>query len=209
MQRDLVSMLHQEAGSQPLASRCRRSTTICVICWPPSQLLSGPARQRAGSAVQRFAPKLMRSLGARSRFANRRVYGRAQEATRPAHDPAEPIVAEVRRSAGLATDASIMWISAIERGLAIDADPDQLFRVLLNLVRNGAGAGRAAPQRRRQHADPHHRAPRRLGRDIGGFPTPAPACPPRPASICSGLPDHQPARRQRLGAIAAELVRAQ
>ena len=31
-------------------------------------------------------------------------------------------------------------IAAIERGLAIDADPDQLFRVLLNLVRNAAQA---------------------------------------------------------------------
>jgi len=52
----------------------------------------------------------------------------------------EPVVAEVRESAGLASDVSITWISAIERGLAVDADPDQLFRVLLNLVRNAAQA---------------------------------------------------------------------
>ena len=54
--------------------------------------------------------------------------------------PVEPIVAEVRESAGLGADSSIAWISAIERGLFIDADPDQLFRVLLNLVRNAAQA---------------------------------------------------------------------
>jgi signal transduction histidine kinase len=35
---------------------------------------------------------------------------------------------------------AIEWISAIERGLTVDADPDQLFRVLLNLVRNAAQA---------------------------------------------------------------------
>ena len=52
----------------------------------------------------------------------------------------EPVVVEVRESAGLAADTSITWISAIERGLAVDADPDQLFRVLLNLVRNAAQA---------------------------------------------------------------------
>src|SRR6185503_17739252 len=46
----------------------------------------------------------------------------------------------VRESAGLAADASIAWINAIERGLMIDADPDQLFRILLNLVRNAAQA---------------------------------------------------------------------
>jgi signal transduction histidine kinase len=58
----------------------------------------------------------------------------------------EPIVAEVRESAGLVSDASITWISAIERGLTIDADPDQLFRVLLNLVRNAAQALDNRPQ---------------------------------------------------------------
>ena len=34
---------------------------------------------------------------------------------------------------------------AIERGLTIDADPDQLFRVLLNLVRNAAQALESHP----------------------------------------------------------------
>ena len=58
----------------------------------------------------------------------------------------EPVVAEVRESAGLASDASITWISAIERGLSIDADPDQLFRVLLNLVRNAAQALEGRPR---------------------------------------------------------------
>ena len=58
----------------------------------------------------------------------------------------EPVVAEVRESAGLAADASITWISAIERGLAIDADPDQLFRVLLNLVRNAVQALETRPR---------------------------------------------------------------
>jgi signal transduction histidine kinase len=50
------------------------------------------------------------------------------------------VVAEVRETVGLATDASIGWVSAIERGLTIDADPDQLFRLMLNLVRNAAQA---------------------------------------------------------------------
>ena len=52
----------------------------------------------------------------------------------------EPVVNEVRESAGLSSDASIEWINAIERGLMVDADPDQLFRALLNLVRNAAQA---------------------------------------------------------------------
>jgi signal transduction histidine kinase len=37
-------------------------------------------------------------------------------------------------------------MSAIERGLTADADPDQLFRVLLNLVRNAAQAMESQPR---------------------------------------------------------------
>ena len=37
------------------------------------------------------------------------------------------------------------WVAAVERGLSVDADPDQLFRILLNLARNAVQAleGRA------------------------------------------------------------------
>jgi len=98
--------------------------------------------------VQRFAPKLMRSLERAIAFCQSTLsYGRAQEAAPDRRMILiEPVVAEVRESAGLASDASITWISAIERGLSIDADPDQLFRVLLNLVRNAAQALESRPR---------------------------------------------------------------
>ena len=51
----------------------------------------------------------------------------------------EPIVAEVRDTLELA-DNRIGWITAIERDLVVDADPDQLLRVLLNLARNAVQA---------------------------------------------------------------------
>jgi signal transduction histidine kinase len=97
--------------------------------------------------VQRFAPKLMRSLERAIAFCQSTLsYGRAQEATPDRRTIlVEGVVAEVRESAGLAADASITWISAIERGLTVDADPDQLFRVLLNLVRNAAQALETRP----------------------------------------------------------------
>ncbi|MGN6116027.1 MAG: sensor histidine kinase, partial [Nitrobacter sp.] len=61
-----------------------------------------------------------------------------------------------------ATDASITWISAIERGLMVDADPDQLFRILLNLVRNAAQALEG-----QQHNDAATRQIRVTGRRDG------------------------------------------
>jgi hypothetical protein len=58
----------------------------------------------------------------------------------------EPLVEEVRETLGLDGAGPVRWISAVERGLTVDADPDQLFRILLNLARNAVQAleGRAA-----------------------------------------------------------------
>jgi signal transduction histidine kinase len=52
----------------------------------------------------------------------------------------ESVVEEARSMAGISSKTSISWNTAIERGLLIDADPDQLFRVLLNLMRNAVQA---------------------------------------------------------------------
>ena len=54
--------------------------------------------------------------------------------------PLEPLVEQVRETLGLDAGAPVRWISAVERGLEVDADPDQLFRVLLNLARNALQA---------------------------------------------------------------------
>jgi signal transduction histidine kinase len=52
----------------------------------------------------------------------------------------QPLVDEVHETLGLGPDAPIRWISAVERGLVVEADYDQLFRTLLNLARNAVQA---------------------------------------------------------------------
>ena len=142
MQRDLVSMLSQKSRLAALGLAVSKINHDLRNLLASSQLLSDQLASVPDPRVQRFAPKLMRSLERAIDFCQSTLsYGRAQEA-----EPdrrmilVEPVVTEVRESAGLAVDASITWISAIERSLSIDADPDQLFRVLLNLVRNAAQA---------------------------------------------------------------------
>lgn len=146
MQRDLVSMLHQKSRLAALGLAVSKINHDLRNLLASSQLLSDQLASVPDPRVQRFAPKLMRSLERAIAFCQSTLsYGRAQEA---APDRRlillEPVVAEVRESAGLASDA-ITWISAVERGLAVDADPDQLFRVLLNLVRNAAQALEGRP----------------------------------------------------------------
>lgn len=150
MQRDLVSMLHQKSRLAALGLAVSKINHDLRNLLASSQLLSDQLASVPDPRVQRFAPKLMRSLERAIAFCQSTLsYGRAQEAAPDRRMILiEPVVTEVRESAGLAADTSITWISAIERGLTIDADPDQLFRVLLNLVRNAEQAleGRPATQ---------------------------------------------------------------
>ena len=148
MQRDLVSMLHQKSRLAALGLAVSKINHDLRNLLASSQLLSDQLASVPDPRVQRFAPKLMRSLERAIAFCQSTLsYGRAQEAAPDRRMMLiEPVVAEVRESAGLASDASIAWISAIERGLSIDADPDQLFRVLLNLVRNAAQALESRPR---------------------------------------------------------------
>jgi signal transduction histidine kinase len=147
MQRDLVSMLHQKSRLAALGLAVSKINHDLRNLLASSQLLSDQLASVPDPRVQRFAPKLMRSLERAIAFCQSTLsYGRAQEAAPDRRMiPIEPVVTEVRETAGLATEASITWISAIERGLKVDADPDQLFRVLLNLVRNAAQALESRP----------------------------------------------------------------
>ena len=148
MQRDLVSMLHQKSRLAALGLAVSKINHDLRNLLASSQLLSDQLASVPDPRVQRFAPKLMRSLERAIAFCQSTLsYGRAQEAAPDRRMiPIEPVVSEVRETAGLASDASIGWINAIERGLTVDADPDQLFRVLLNLVRNAAQALEGRPR---------------------------------------------------------------
>lgn len=148
MQRDLVSMLHQKSRLAALGLAVSKINHDLRNLLASSQLLSDQLASVPDPRVQRFAPKLMRSLERAIAFCQSTLsYGRAQEAPPDRRMMlVEPVVNEVRESAGLASDASISWINAIERGLTIDADPDQLFRILLNLVRNAAQALEGQPR---------------------------------------------------------------
>jgi signal transduction histidine kinase len=147
MQRDLVSMLHQKSRLVALGLAVSKINHDLRNLLASAQLISDQLASVPDPRVQRFTPKLMRSLERAIAFCQSTLsYGRAQEAAPDRRMmPIEPIVMEVRETAGLANDASISWITAIERGLAADADPDQLFRVLLNLVRNAAQALESNP----------------------------------------------------------------
>jgi signal transduction histidine kinase len=142
MQRELGSLLQQKNRLAALGLAVSKINHDLRNLLTSAQLFSDRLSGSQDQQVQRFAPKLMRALERAIQFCESTLsYGRAQEAP-PDRRPValEPLVAEVRESLEFAPDTPIRWIGAVERGLTVDADPDQLVRILLNLARNAVQA---------------------------------------------------------------------
>ncbi len=106
-----------------------------------AQLISDRLGELPDPTVQRFAPKLIASLDRAINFCNDTLrFGRAEEAS-PRRELFNLIglVREVGDSLDLPQEA-IDWHMEIPPTLQIDADRDQLYRVLNNLVRNALQA---------------------------------------------------------------------
>jgi hypothetical protein len=141
MQRDLASMLQQKNHLASLGLAVSKINHDLRNLLTSAQLFSEGLASSPDPRVQRFAPKLMRALERAIAFCESTLsYGRAQEPP-PDRKPVglEGLVEEVHETLEL-SHSRIGWIAAIERGLIVDADPDQLLRVLLNLARNAVQA---------------------------------------------------------------------
>ncbi|HWV40207.1 HAMP domain-containing sensor histidine kinase [Pseudorhodoplanes sp.] len=142
MQSNLTSMLHQRSRLAALGLAVSKINHDLRNMLASAQLVSDQLSSVRDPRVQRFAPKLVRTLERAIEFCQSTLsYGRAQEAPPDRRMiPVEPLVEEVRETLGLTPDSNIGWIVSIERGLEMDADHDHMFRVLLNLTRNAMQA---------------------------------------------------------------------
>ena len=142
MQAELASMLQQKNRLAALGLAVSKINHDLRNLLGSAQLISDRLSSLPDPGVQRFAPKLMRALERAIAFCQSTLsYGRLQEPP-PERRPIllEPLVDEVHETLGLGPDAPVRWISAVERGLVVEADYDQLFRILLNLARNALQA---------------------------------------------------------------------
>jgi signal transduction histidine kinase len=164
MQRDLASMLHQKNRLAALGLAVSKINHDLRNLLASAQLVSDQLSSLPDPRVQRFAPKLVRALERAIAFCQSTLsYGRVQEPP-PVRKmiELETLVEEVRDTLGLTEESGIAWIVAIERGVKVDADHDQLMRVLLNLTRNAAQALES-----RAPNDPSHDQIRITGRREG------------------------------------------
>ena len=142
MQSELNHTLQQQSRLAALGLAVSKISHDLRNMLANAQLISDRLGSLPDPTVQRFAPKLIASLDrAISLCESTLRFGRAEEAP-PRRDltPLRALVSDVGDGLGLPRDDGIAWSIDIENDLYIDADRDQLYRVLSNLCRNALQA---------------------------------------------------------------------
>jgi signal transduction histidine kinase len=142
MQRELASMLHQKSRLAALGLAVAKINHDLRNLLASAQLISDQLSNLPDPKVQRFAPKLMHALERAIAFCQSTLsYGAAKEAPPDRKKiEVEPLIEEVHDALGLGLEVPVRWIVAVERGLTMEADHDQMFRVIMNLARNAMQA---------------------------------------------------------------------
>ncbi len=142
MQAELAQTLHQKSRLAALGLAVSKINHDLRNMLASAQIISDRLGSLPDPAVQRFAPKLIASLGRAITLADSTLkFGRAEEAA-PRRELMNlaALVSEVADGLGLPREGTIDWAIEMPPELRIDADRDQLFRVLSNLCRNALQA---------------------------------------------------------------------
>ena len=142
METDLRMTLQQQRRLADLGLAVSKISHDLRNMLAAAQLLSDRINALPDPAVQRFAPKLIATLDRAINFAQSTLtYGKPREAPPDRRlVRLSGVVNEVADVLGLRTHSIIEWDDRVPPTLEIDADPDQLFRVLMNLCRNSVEA---------------------------------------------------------------------
>lgn len=142
MESDLRSTLQQQRRLAELGLAVSKISHDLRNMLASAQLFSDRISVLPDPAVQRFAPKLIAALDRAIAFAQSTLaYGKPNE-DRPDRRLVRlgTVVEEVAEVLGLESHPTVAFENKVPPALEIDADPDQLFRVLMNLCRNAIEA---------------------------------------------------------------------
>ncbi len=142
MQTELAGLLAQKNRLAQLGLAVSKINHDLRNMLANAQLISDRLVDLPDPTVQRFVPKLIASLDRAISFCNSSLqFGGATEAP-PRRDlmRLKPLIEDVAESQGLPREGQIAFIADMEDSLRIDADRDQLFRAMSNLVRNAMQA---------------------------------------------------------------------
>lgn len=142
MQTDLFTMLRQRRHLADLGLAVAKINHDLRNTLTSAQLLSDQVATLDDPKVQRLAPRLVTTLDKAIGFAQSVLdYGR-QSATPPKPGPVDMrlLVEESGIEAGLMGHPDVRFSNGIPDGLVVNADADQLGRVLVNLLKNARQA---------------------------------------------------------------------
>ena len=139
MQSDISQMLHQKSRLASLGLAVSKINHDLRNMLANAQLISDRLGSVQDPTVPRLTPKLIASIDRAIRLCNDTLnFGKAEETVPMRYLlPLRPLLLEVGESLGLPRQG-LDFVVEVDPGLQIDADPDQLFRVLNNLIRNSA-----------------------------------------------------------------------
>lgn len=142
MERDLSKTLQQQRRLADLGLAVSKIAHDLRNMLASAQLFSDRISALPDPSVQRFAPKLIAALDRAISFAQSTLaYGKPNEAAPQRRlIRLAGVVDDVAEVLGLSAHPTIDFENSVPADLEIDADPDQLFRILVNLARNAMEA---------------------------------------------------------------------
>ncbi|SOC17629.1 signal transduction histidine kinase [Rhodobacter sp. JA431] len=149
MQHQLTASLRQKERLAQLGQAVAKISHDLRNILTTAQLFADRMEDSEDPAVQRAAPKLMKSIGRAVNLCETTLaFGRAEEPP-PKLAPVDlgALVAEViEGEQAPASAAQVDFVTDVPKGLMIRADQEQLYRVLSNLARNARQAIEATNQ---------------------------------------------------------------
>ena len=141
MQRDLLGFLRQKTRLAALGAAVARIQHDLRNILANAQLASDRLAASEDPVVKRLTPSLVASIDRAVALATNTLRFGSTEERMPQKTPValRDLIYEVAQSV-LGPSSRIVLDNCIDAGLLADADREQLFRVILNLVRNGAEA---------------------------------------------------------------------
>ncbi|MFZ1467792.1 MAG: HAMP domain-containing sensor histidine kinase [Paracoccaceae bacterium] len=148
MQTQLTGALKQKERLAQLGGAVAKISHDLRNILTTAQLFADRIEDSADPAVARSAPKLINSISrAVALCESTLAFGKAEEAVPSLKKvPLAALVGEVAEGEGLAGDGSVTCLIDIPEDLILRADPEQLYRVLSNLLRNARQAIEATGQ---------------------------------------------------------------
>ena len=149
METDIFSMLRQRRHLADLGLAVAKINHDLRNTLTSAQLLSDQVVALDDPKIQRLAPRLVHSIDKAIGFAQSVLdYGR-QSATPPKPVPVDlhALVDESALDAGLVRHPDIAFANRVPDGVSIRADPEQLARVFVNLMRNAREALETAAEK--------------------------------------------------------------